>query len=935
MPEQIGLEAVLDMRQWNKAMSKYNSDIGNATKSTSGFGTKLLGFGATAAKVAAGGVAALGAGMAAVATTGVKAAADFESQIAILSVAAGEADASLQDLKDTALAVGADTALVGVSASQAADAMTGLYKAGLDTNDIFGDMQGYLAGTTELSGALRAAVDLQAASELDLAAASDAVAVAMATFGLGSEDAVRISNSFVQAADASVAEVSDLTAALKNIGPVAAQFGFSLEDTNNALAILSTRGISGSEAGTALRSMMTNLLRPTKSVKDTLDELNVELYNADGTMKSMPEIIESLSNGMAGLTEEQRNVAIQTLAGTYGMRAMNTLLNEGVDGWYAMADATGNAGTAQEVAAARTNTFEGAMEALQGVLETLKIQIGDAFLPVLTDLIRKFGDFVADKGPAIAAVFGNIAEWIGVNLPIAVEYLAQLWTNALYPALVDTMAFIQGSVVPILKEVWAWLGENLPKALAFVNEHWEAFRAAIIAIGAVLAALAIAATIAAIAAALSALLNPVTLVIAAIGLLAAAWTEDWGGIRTFLTDFWKNTLEPFVKDVVQWFQEDLPVAIQTVVEAWNTISDAVSGAFDTAKQAVQDFVDSVIGWFEGLFDKLVGNSIITDLVSTIIKLFGDLPKKIIGALADLTLGSIIKALEKGLVGAVEKVSKVFLGEIEQWIEQTTTWMELLIEITEETLPDLQAMFQVVSEYILFQLQEMIRVTNEWKLLLEYITNVTLPMLQAAFITMAAAVIGALNSMISKTNEWRRALQKITNETIPALKSAWKDAMDEMIGKLQELIDKILGEGGLLSAIESATNAVDTMATDMVEDIQSVIDAVDELIGYLESAWYWKDKVESGGVPEMDELAASVTGAADAAGILAQNLEVAGLALSGFSFPQMAMPAMAGAGASTVNNFDLHFGPTTINSGMDMALFEGRVRQTVRDAMRGS
>lgn len=931
MPEKIGLEAVLDMSNWNRGMSKYMGDIGRAERSTGGLGKALLGFGATAAGVAAGGVAALVGGMSAIAITGVKAATDFESQMAILSVAASGTDATLQQLKDTALAVGADTSLMGVNASQAADAMTGLYKAGLDTNDILGDMEGYLAGTTELSGALRAAVDLQAASSLDLAQASDLVAIAMNTFGLSAEDATRISDNFVQAADASVAEVEDLGAALKNIGPTAAQFGWSLEDTNNALAILSTRGISGSEAGTALKSMMTNLMRPTKQVTETLAELGVQLYNTDGTMRTMPEIINALSVGMEGLTEEQRNLAIQTIAGTYGMKAMGTLLDEGVVGWNNMAAATGAAASASEVAQARTNTFQGAMEALNGVIETLKIQIGDAFLPVLTDLIRQFGNFVADQGPAIAAVFGRIAEWIGTNLPIAISALAALWSGTLYPAIQQTIAFMQANVIPILQQVWQWLGENLPKALAFVNEHWEAFRAAIIAIGVVLAAAAIAATILAIVGAFSALLNPITLVIAAIGLLAAAWTEDWGGIRTFLTAFWKDTLDPFIKDVVQWFQTDLPAAIATVVEAWNQISEAVSGAFDDAKQAVQDFVDSVVGWFQDLFNKLVGHSIITDLISTIIKLFTGLPKAILGALADLSLGTIIDALKKGLVGAIEAVSKLFLDEIARWQTETTAWNDDLVLITEETLPNLENMFRRVSEYILEQLRLIIQTTEEWRQALEHITNTTIPALQTAFLNMATAVINALNQMIAKTNDWRNALEDVI-KTIGELQRAWMDAFNDIISKTQELIDKLTGENGLTSAIKDTQDAMSSFVSEGISGLNDLIKKIQEAIEWFKRAIDRKQQLEKGGPAEMNDLADSVWNIANAARALATNLEGATLAMPTITMSQGAMPAMVTAGATT-NNMSFNFN-TTINSGMDQAIFEGRVRQTVRNAMRG-
>lgn len=312
-------------------------------------------------------------------------AGDFESQMATLSVAARSSGTSLETLRDAALRTGADTSLVGISAAQSAEALEGLYKAGLTTEEIFGDLNDYMEDTAELSGVLRGSVDLQAASSLNLAQASDSVAVAMATFGLEADQATDVVDNFIQTADASVTEVDELVDALANVGPTAAAFGWTLEDTNTALAILSERGIRGAEAGTALRSMMTNLMRPVDDVKETLAELNVSLYDASGAMLSLPEILSQLETSLAGVTEEQRNMHIQQLAGTYGMKAMQTLLADGTEGWQAMEGAIASAATASEVAAARTDTFQGAMEALGGTVETALIEVGT---PLINDFIR-------------------------------------------------------------------------------------------------------------------------------------------------------------------------------------------------------------------------------------------------------------------------------------------------------------------------------------------------------------------------------------------------------------------------------------------------------------------------------------------------------------------------------------------------------------------
>ncbi len=317
-----------------------------------------------------------------------KMAADFESATNILAIAARESGTPLEDLHDAALLVGKDTQLIGIDAMEAADAMTTFYKTGFTTSEVMGDLNTYLREGTNLTGMLRAAIDLAAASDLDLARASDAVAIAIKTFGLNSEDATAVANSFVGAADASVAEVSDLTDAMYTFGPTANQYGWSLQDANTALAILSERGIRGSEAGTALRSMMTNMMRDTADTTAALDALNISLYDQNGEMRSLPDIVGQLSQAMSGLSEEQRNAYIQTLAGTYGMKAMATLLDEGTEGWEAMTEAIANSATAQEVGEQRTRGMAGALETFQGAVQTLGITAGETFLPAATEIVR-------------------------------------------------------------------------------------------------------------------------------------------------------------------------------------------------------------------------------------------------------------------------------------------------------------------------------------------------------------------------------------------------------------------------------------------------------------------------------------------------------------------------------------------------------------------
>jgi TP901 family phage tail tape measure protein len=396
MPEQLGT-AVLDL---TADESKLHTGIDNAEKSAR---QKIKGLGKTTMKAGAGITAGLTAPIVGFGAKAADVAGDFESQMNTLTIAASSSGTSLDTLRNAAITTGADTRLVGISAAESAEAMENFYKAGLSTADVFGgdgQLNSYLNEGAELSGALRAAINLAAASELDLASASDAVTVAMATYGIPAEEATRITDNFVQAADASVTSVPMMAEALKNVGPTMASYGISLEDTNNALAILSQRGIEGGEAGTALKSMFTNLQRPTKSVQEALADANVELYDTQGNLRDMPDIIDQFVAGTADMTEEQRNLTIQQAAGTYGMKALQSLMAEGTEGWYAMAEATEDAASAQNVAGARTQGFKAAMEALEGTVETFMIQAGTPLIQnVLTPLVND-----------LAGVIGKLAE---------------------------------------------------------------------------------------------------------------------------------------------------------------------------------------------------------------------------------------------------------------------------------------------------------------------------------------------------------------------------------------------------------------------------------------------------------------------------------------------------------------------------------------------
>ncbi|MEM4234926.1 MAG: hypothetical protein QXU75_07240, partial [Candidatus Methanomethylicaceae archaeon] len=86
---------------------------------------------------------------------------------------------------------------------------------------------------------------------------------------------------------------------------------------------------------------------------------------------------------------------------------------------------------------------------------------------------------------------------------------------------------------------------------------------------------------------------PVIAVMAAIGAIGyvvyRAWTENWGGIRDTLTNFWNNTLKPFAEKAIAWFQTEIPNAIAWLKAKWDEVWNAILAVV----QRVQPMIDAL------------------------------------------------------------------------------------------------------------------------------------------------------------------------------------------------------------------------------------------------------------------------------------------------------------------------------------------------------
>jgi len=319
-------------------------------------------------------------------TAGINTASSFDSIMAEISARTGTVGEDLTAVSELALQMGADTAF---SANEAGEALLQLLSSGQSLEQA---MQ-----------TLPIVLDLAAASGEDLGSVADWLTDIMASFNLEISAAADVADTLAQAAGASSADIGSLAQGFANVGPVARAFGLDVETTAAALAVLAENGIKGSEAGTALKSMLLNMTRDTEDVTSAWNALGTSFYDAEGNARPLPDVLASIKMGLEGMPIEDQNRLLQDLAGSYGIVAMQALLGDLTI--TNMKESMSVQADAASVAAARMDTFAGAMDSLGGSVETLQIR---AFTPFMNNTLKPF---IVDATEAI----NKVAEWAGKN----------------------------------------------------------------------------------------------------------------------------------------------------------------------------------------------------------------------------------------------------------------------------------------------------------------------------------------------------------------------------------------------------------------------------------------------------------------------------------------------------------------------------------------
>lgn len=467
MPDSVKIRITGDASQFNKEVSGLGARVKNAA---AGAGSVLKGM--LASQVITRGVSMLTNGIRSAINTGM----EFEAAMSQVAAISGATAEELEKLTETARYYGETTKF---TASQAAEALNYMALAGWDA--------------TQSMDALPGVLSLAAASGMELGAASDAVTDFISAFGMEAADAAYMSDLMAYAQSNANTSASQLADAYGNCASSMHAAGQDIETTTAMLMALSNQGIKGSEAGTQMAAMMRDLTQKMSGGKIMIGQTAVQVADAAGNFRDLNDIMADVGAAVEGMGTAERSAAIMETFTARSIKAINTILNEGMENVNAYEDALrDSSGTAGEQAEIMLDNLQGDIQIFQSALEGLQITASESFSGVARSIVQegtsimealtrggKTGglsgivDAAIDMIPSLLDKltdgFEGLINGIAAKMPTVVKKLIDQLPNMLQSGLKLTPVIVK-SVTSAASAAVESLAENLPQYVMMIFE---------------------------------------------------------------------------------------------------------------------------------------------------------------------------------------------------------------------------------------------------------------------------------------------------------------------------------------------------------------------------------------------------------------------------------------------------------------------------------
>ena len=340
---------------------------------------------------------------------------DFEAAMSQVQAVSGADSDELEQLTKKAEEMGATTKF---TATDSAEAFNYMAMAGWKTEDMLDGISGIM--------------QLAAAANEDLGTTSDIVTDALTAFGLKASDAGMFSDVLAAASSNANTNVSMMGETFKFAASMAGSLGYSVQDVALMTGLMANSGIKASMAGTALNSIMTRLSTNTHHARDTLEELGIKFFDAQGNARPLVDVMEELRDATANMNDEQKTSVANAIAGTNSQKGLLAILNASETDYNKLANAIDNAaGASERMADTKLDNLSGSITLLQSAVDGVKISFGSR----LNHYVRDVADGLTAAMPDVEAALSDFMDFVDRKYDVMQAKMRDLtasdeWQNA-------------------------------------------------------------------------------------------------------------------------------------------------------------------------------------------------------------------------------------------------------------------------------------------------------------------------------------------------------------------------------------------------------------------------------------------------------------------------------------------------------------------------
>ena len=373
---------------------------------------------------------------------------------------------------------------------------------------------------------------------------------------------------------------------------------------------MANAGIKGSQAGTALRTIMNNLAGEVKITGSALGEVTIATTNADGSMRDLSDILSDCRGAFSQLSESEQAAAAEALVGKNAMSGFLALMNAGEGDIEKLSSAIDSCsdtfvktldgaiipmsqaleegidwieeynGVADQMASVMQDNLAGQLTILKSQIQELAISFGEMLIPAIRAIVSRVQAFV-DKLNGMSESQRKAVLTIGLIIA------------ALGPLLVILGTVI--SKVGVAMQGFVKLATGVKKLGVAVKAGTGIFGK--------------------LGAALGGISAPVLAVIAVIVVLVTAFKHLWDTneeFRNAITAIWNgivSKIKAFCQGIVDRLNAlgfEFGSIVDVLKSLWDGLCQFLAPVFEAAFSVVSSVLGSVLNVITGLLDVFIG-----------------------------------------------------------------------------------------------------------------------------------------------------------------------------------------------------------------------------------------------------------------------------------------------------------------------------------------